>query len=120
MANRSTGEWGWGWRNHDELRVTSLAAGAEVGFVLDALRAETRDLIVATTRSPASGTIEIVLNGRVLGPALDLWAERSVPWRVRFDGVELRGGHNGLLFRVVGRNAAASGYEMGLDYIALE
>lgn len=70
--------------------------------------------------SPDAGILEIRLNGVVLVPEVDLHARRPGLRRIQVAEVPLRAGRNGLLFRVVGKNAASRGFGLGLDFLRLE
>ena len=118
--NLKMGDHGGGWKNHDQLVATSGAAGAAVGFVLEAERAETRTLTIQLGKAPDFGIVTIGLNGRRLVEQLDLYSSRVAPTRLRIPDVRLGGGVNRLLLLVTGRNKASRGYGLGLDYVSLE
>lgn len=119
-GDQKTGEYGGGWKNHDQLRVSSQEVGAEVGFLLDAAQAETRRLSVVLTRAPRNGIVAVWLNDLPIEPGVDLYADEPDTVELRLGDVPLRRGRNGLLFRVVGKNDRATDYGMGLDYLTLE
>ena len=115
-----TGELGRGFRNHDQLWISSPAPGLEAGIVLDTVQAETRSIELWILRSPDSGVLEIRMNGSLLQPQVDLYSRRIGIERIRIDRVPLHAGRNGLLLRIVDKNVESRGFGLGLDYLRIE
>jgi len=77
--------------------------------------------VLLATASYDYGVWDIVLDGKKLVEARDMYAPDTHPEEVRLGGMELSGGKHVLEVRTVGKNPAAqgSGVYMGLDAIVL-
>lgn len=80
------------------------------------------ELVASFTRGPAYGRVRLLLDGKPLGGEIDTYAA-SLYVRDRLGlGVTppLTAGDHPLTLEVIGKNEAASGYQVGLDYVLLK
>jgi len=72
VVERKTGDYGAGWKNHDELQVVALGPGAEIAFGFEFERASERTVSIALTRAPGHGGVELWIDDtRIRGVSLD-------------------------------------------------
>jgi hypothetical protein len=118
--DQSMGEFGPGWKNHDQLLVTARAPGAELGLYFNASVVERRSVNIHFTMAPSNGVVEIWWNGRKRSRAIDLHAADPIAEQYRLEDVPLQPGVNVLGFRITGKNDRSSGFGLGLDFVELE
>jgi hypothetical protein len=104
----------------DKQVFASGALNSEIGFALKAPAAGRYQLDLYATLAPDYGQLQTLIDGQTLGAPVDLYGLLVVPTGRRTIGVTtLTAGSHILSFRVVGHNAAAQGYALGLDALTL-
>jgi len=94
--------------------------GASVEFALDVDRTAPYRVHLYATRAPDYGTVRVLLDGKPLGEALDLYSPTVDPTgEIDMGEASLQAGPHTLRFEVAGKSEASSGYHFGLDAIAL-
>ena len=113
------------WSNSAQVffRATAQSQYVTLFFAIDYVSAYRVD--VRATRAPDYGIYTVELDGRTLVGAYDAYISGTVGTTVATDTVplaartQLGAGQHVLTFRVTGRNSAAAGYFLGIDYIDL-
>lgn len=113
------------WADHLWSHDAQLFCGASLrGSVTLALPVASRRharLVLYATQAPDFGVVQVSLDGGRIGPPFDGYAPLVLPSGPSFLGVvDLLPGSHRLNFEVTGKNAASSGYNFGIDCIALE
>lgn len=74
------------------------------------------ELSLFATRAPDFGAVQVLLDGKPLGKAIDLYAPEVVPTARLVLGIaDLAAGKHALEFRIAGKSPASTGYHFGLD-----
>jgi hypothetical protein len=81
-----------------------------------------RHVIVRLTKAPDYGKVQLSVNGKKAGEAIDLYAKGVEPAaELDLGAMELKKGENTLTAEIVGANdAAIKGYMFGLDYLVVK
>jgi hypothetical protein len=114
-------QWGPTWSGAAQLWWLKPAEGDVLTLALPVARDGEYDLAAAFTRAPDYGTIEVAVDGRVVGGPIDLYAEK-----VEHSGVvplgrlALTAGARALTIRVTGKAPASRGHLAGIDWIRME
>jgi len=78
------------------------------------------DVLLYATRAPDFAIVEVSLDGKFLGDAVDLYAPEVLPTGALSLGQRrMDAGEHRLTFRVKGKNRASTGYHFGLDCLEL-
>jgi len=110
------------WSGAAQLLFNARQPGDTVTLALPVRLEGQYELVASFTRGPAYGRVRLLLDGKPLGGEMDTYAE-SLFVRDRLGlGVTppLTAGDHPLTVEVVGKNEAASGYQVGLDYVLLK
>ena len=99
---------------------TSAQTNSQIGFSISVATAGKYTLDVYATLAPDFGTLQTLVDGKVLGAPIDLYAPLVLPSGSLTIGTEeLTAGTHTLSFRVTGKNAASTSYSLGLDAYTL-
>lgn len=81
-----------------------------------------KNVVVALTKAPDYGIVQLYINDQKVGEPVDLYAGGVTPTGpIDLGQIELTQGENKLTAEIVGANdAAAKAYMFGLDYILLK
>ncbi len=98
----------------------STKAGDSVTITLNVPAAGTYDVRVGTKNTTTRGTMQLAVNGTIVGPVVDQYSKAGDSWG-EFDlgTVSLGTGNQPFTFTVTGKNAASLGYYISFDYITL-
>lgn len=106
------------WRNDDQVFFMAQAAGAELGVLLRAGTAGSRNLGFVFTTAPDYGIYDIYLNAAKIG-SVDLYSKTVSPLSLELKEISLEKGNHVLRFREAGRNPAAEDSKMGIDTLEI-
>jgi hypothetical protein len=113
---------GWGntWSNGAQLFWTNKDPAAHAELEIKPPKAGKYKLIVHLTKAGDYGIVQFGVNGTKVGSPQDLYDTKvCTADPVELGTVDLKDGSNVLDLDVMGKNAAASSYLVGLDYIKL-
>jgi hypothetical protein len=106
--------------NRDRQLFSNAQPNSLIGFSIRVAAAGTYMLELYATTAPDYATIQTLVDGNPLGAPVDLYAPEVFPsGEVPIGILDLSAGSHTLSFRVVGKNAASSGYSFGLDSFTL-
>ena len=115
---------GWGtshWSGATQLFFRPTAKGGFVTLEVTVPRAGRCELAVYYTKAVDYGIVQPSLDGKAVGQPFDGFNNGVIPsGKVACGVVELAAGKHQLKFEVTGKNAAATGYFVGIDCITLE
>lgn len=110
-AAASGGQW---------VTVATTAAGQQVTFTASATYTGTARLKVGIKKYPSRGIVQAAVNGTSIGSPIDGYA--AGPEFVEHDLGPItltRNGSTPIRFTVTGKNAASTGYSIGIDYVVV-
>jgi len=110
------------WSNGAHLWWTGAKPGDKLDLALPVTQAGRYALTVALTKAVDYGIVQFSLDGRKLGPPVDLYHHGVVATGPLTLGThELAAGEHKLTAEITGANpAAVKAYMVGLDYVKLE
>ncbi len=111
--------WGNGWSRGDHLVFMGQGEGAEGTIKLPARHTGSYRLIVDYTVAPPFGVVTLAVNNQAPLLPVNLFSPQVGIRSVVYDGITLDGGINDLTFRVVGKDATATGYHFAIDRIVI-
>ena len=104
----------------DQQVFASGQTGSVLGFSLAVPATGQHPLNLYATLAPDFGIIQPLVDGQPVGEPIDLYAPLVLPsGRIALGLIHLTAGTHTLSFRVVGKNAASSGYSLGLDALTM-
>ena len=108
-----------GWSGGKHL-FCGFGQGGSITLLLPVEKAGSVRLNLYATRSFDFGIIQVFLDGKQIGQALDAYSPMVVPTGcIALGTVELEKGDHRLLFDVVGKNSASKGFRFGVDCVEL-
>ena len=109
------------WSNDSQLWWTGGKVGSTLDLELPVTVAGKFDVLMAFTKARDYGIVQVSLDGVKLGKPIDLYNDPNVisTGIVRIGSAEFKTGSQKLSFEVVGKNASASGYMVGIDSVQL-
>jgi len=107
------------WSNEQHLWWTDAGPGAELTVAFEAPEAGRRAVAVNLTKAEDYAQVQLLINGREAGGAIDLYHDGvTATGPIELGEFELEKGRNLLTIRIVGANEAAKkSYMFGLDYV---
>jgi hypothetical protein len=104
----------------DKQLFSSGQPNSTIGFSISVSKAGKYGLNLYATTAPDFGNIQTLVDGNPLGTPIDLYAPIVMPsGRILIGMINLSAGSHTLGFRVIGKNAASSGYSVGLNAFSL-
>jgi len=114
---------GWGgqnWSGGTQLFFRPTAKGAYVTLELAVPKDGRYELAAYYTKAVDYGIVQLHVDGKAVGKPFDGFNNGVIPsGKVPCGTVELKGGKHQVKFEVVGKNAAATGFYMGVDCLTL-
>ncbi len=111
---------GVSWSGGAQLWFRPPGADNEITVAVEAPAAGEYALGAVFTQAPDYGTVEVLVNGAVVGEPVDGYRPQGVgTLAVDLGTVELTEGQNEVTFRVTGRHASSTGFLAGVDYLTL-
>jgi hypothetical protein len=112
--------WGAGRWGGDAQVLCRSGKGAALELGLHVPSAGTYRVELHATRAPDYGRVQVSINGKRLGPAIDGYAKQVEPTgAIQLGPVRLEAGAQHVRFDVVGKNRASSNYLFGIDRLEL-
>ncbi len=114
-------EFGPCWSNDLQLFCRRLEEGDSINAVLPAAKDGKHILLASFTSAPDYGTVSCSVNGKAVGKAADLYAEKvSAAKLTELGEVEVKAGfENEIVFTVTGKNELSTDYSFGIDFLLL-
>jgi hypothetical protein len=107
------------WNKNKQL-FSSAQPNSVIGFAVSVGTAGKYALNLYATLAPDFKTIQTRVDGHPFGAPIDLYAPLVLPsGGISMGTIDLTAGTHDLSFRVVGKNAASTGYSLGLDAYTL-
>ena len=91
--------------------------GEELKLGFEVAQSHDHDLMAHLTHGPDYGIVQLDIDGGKWSDPVDLYSSRLMPGGFGWHRVYLEKGQHVLGIRVMGRNAASTGYAFGLDYL---
>jgi len=110
--------WKGHWSGEAQLWWTGGKTGDALTLQFESDEAGPRSLALGLVKSFDYGLVKILVNGKTVSAALDLYAPDVTPAEVALP-VELKAGPNELELQLAGANPSARGMHAGLDYVAV-
>jgi hypothetical protein len=85
----------------------------------DAAKTERKRLVVPITRSYDFGVYRLMLDGKEVAKSLDLYSPKVEVKEQDLGDLTLEAGPHVLRFECTGKNAASTGYKLGVDSVRL-
>lgn len=111
------------WSGNDQLWWTRAKPGAKLTLEVPVKKAGEYELEVVLTKARDYGIVQLLLDGKSLGGAIDLYNSPEVVTTgvLTFSAGELNAGSHKLTIQIVGANRkAVKAYMVGLDYVRLQ
>jgi len=108
-----------GYSGGSQLFWTPAAAEQTLSVPIEVKEAGTYNLLLMLTHSFDYGRFQIEIDGKPLGPPIDLYSTNIVTKDQTFPSVALEAGTHKLTVRNVGKNPDSKGYYFGFDGILL-
>jgi hypothetical protein len=111
------------WRNNDHLWWTGARPGDKLDLVLPVEKTGRYKVSAAMTKAIDYGIVQLYLDGKKAGPAVDLYNDGVIPTvpAIPLGVHDLTRGTHKLTVEIVGANPkAVKSYMFGLDYVNLE
>ena len=103
------------WSNASVLGWYPNEVNAELSLQLPCKADGTYHLVARMVSDSDSATVQFVLDGKPVGPPVDLYAPSAVPKEVSLGTLPLKAGMVPLTIRVIGRNPSSTGLAVGID-----
>jgi hypothetical protein len=112
---------GTGWSNNNQLFWSPTAVGEKIDLGFNVDKAGKYNVLVRLTRAGDYGIHQLSVNDQKAGDPIDSFSSTGVTIGdpVSIGTFDLPAGQNKLTVEVTGKNAAASSYLFGLDYVKL-
>lgn len=108
------------WSGEAQLFFTPKAQGAYLIVELPVPKPGRYELAVYYTKAADYGIVRLHLGGKALGEPFDGFNRGVVPsGKVSYGTVDLAAGNHQLKFELIGKNAASTGYYLGIDCLTL-
>jgi hypothetical protein len=112
---------GHDWSGDAQFWLTGSKAGAEATLELPVQTAGKFTLVVYYTTAIDYGIVQTLIDGQPVGDPTDCFSQGvKARGRVVLGAVDLTAGPHRITFRAVDKNAAGTGYKIGVDAIGLE
>lgn len=112
---------GKGWSDDAQFWFLAQKPGAEATLELPAIPAGRYTLVVYYTTARDYGISQVLVDGNPVGSPTDCYTPNVLPkGRTELGKIDLAAGTHRITFRVTGKNAASTGYLLGVDAIGLE
>ena len=105
------------WGGNAQLFWPAQAVGEELKLGFEVAQSHNYDLMAHLTHGPDYGIVQLEIDGGKWSDPVDLYLDRLMPGGFGWHRVYLEKGSHVLGIRVVGKNAASTGYAFGLDYL---
>ena len=100
--------------------VDRSQAGDTLDILLEAKEPGQYELVVKLTKAVDYAVVQLELDGKTVGPQIDLYNQGVIPWTISLGVHQLTAGKHTLTVRIVGANPnAVKSYMFGIDQIIL-
>ncbi|MEV0645984.1 hypothetical protein AB0I28_12040 [Phytomonospora sp. NPDC050363] len=110
------------WSDHGQVFVQARTAADFADLALDLPAAGTYEVHTAFTKAPDYGQATLAVDGHVLGSPFDAYIPSGVAnsGDVTLGGVPMAEGGHVVTLAPAGKNSAAKGFQIGVDYVDLK
>ena len=97
----------------------AAAVGQAVTFTVNAATTQTFAVSLLADTGPRRGIVQLTLDGKAFGPAVDGYAATTLPLTSNYGSILLTAGKHTFSFAIAGKNKASTGYQASFGQIAL-
>ena len=107
------------WGGNAQLFWPAQAPGEKLELAFEVPEEHDYRLMAHLTLGLAYGIVQAAVDGKETGKAFDGYGATIVPGGTGFDAIHLAKGLHTISFRVTGKDAKATGYAFGIDYLKI-
>jgi hypothetical protein len=120
ISTQEMGEFSGDWSGDEQLWWRPTKAGSRITLRLNAPETRTYELLGYFTTARDYGNVRLLLNGKEVGAFKGYTQEVRPSGPVAFGRQSLQSGANELVVEVTGKEAASTGYLVGIDGFVLK